>query len=162
MYTLFQLCHPLTKAFRAPRSRYTSRLWIHPSDEVLFHWISSKKDYSVFWQLWELSKVLGCQVGTVEWMVNELQFPLFQKTAVILFRRYSMEQDLAKRMNSEPSSIPASGCSECFIKCMAQLEKCVHFGGEYVEGVWSSIGFYLYYFLFYYPVARTFWTPLVI
>ena len=60
-------------------------------------------------------------------------FPkLSEKLAGTNFRRV---QDLARRINSEMKSIPVSEYSECFVKWMTRLQKCVNLRGEYVEGV---------------------------
>ena len=60
-------------------------------------------------------------------------FPkLSEKLAGIHFRRV---QDLARRINSEMKSTPVSEYSECFVKWMTWLQKCVNLRGEYVEGV---------------------------
>nr|CAP20055.1 transposase [Portunus trituberculatus] len=60
-------------------------------------------------------------------------FPkLSEKLAGINFQR---EQDLARKINAELRTISDCEYSECFVKWMTRLQKCVNLRGEYVEGV---------------------------
>ena len=62
-------------------------------------------------------------------------FWLFPKLSEILAGiHFQRVHDLA-RINSEMMSIPVSEYSECFVKWMTRLQKCVNLRREYVEGV---------------------------